>query len=52
MNRDLVDTIQDDKLAIQNSRQSNLTLKRIDKKPVEFLEFFLVQIFTTDPGLK
>ena len=45
MNRDLVETIQDDKLAIQYSRQSSFTLKRIDKEPVEFLESFLVQSF-------
>jgi hypothetical protein len=45
MNRDLVETIQDDKLTIQNSRQSSFTLERIDKEPVKFLESFLVQSF-------
>jgi hypothetical protein len=45
MNRDLVETIQDDKLTIQNSRQSSFTLERIDKEPVKFLESFLVQRF-------
>ena len=45
MNRDLVETIQDDKLTIQDPRESRFTLERIDEEPVEFLDSISVQSF-------
>jgi hypothetical protein len=52
MNRDFIEAIHDDKLAIQDSRQTDFPLKRIDKEPIKVLGILLVHMLMTNPSLK